>query len=312
MSSEACAQSQAEVERRNGMSRTKNQHFISQIEQRLNACNPSAASADQRIYEFQIVERDKHILRLTDSKGRLIKNNLSMMDLFSFDVDKDKNTRRNFERAFGRYESQMRANTQRILLAHSKRSCNIATELFNLFVAKLVNFVRNPFSVTKVVNTFGRSAEHHPTNPAIYDTYIRIMTGRQPHQVHRCRELGISDDQYKTWLRLLFMLLTPMADGANNLFEESMKSLFEAEGHAVLVHVHKYDEQRCLLSDRGFSSPVDQGEHMAFDFNLCANAFIRFAFLDYKTVLGREMPESIRRGLKRGPKLASSRDLPDQ
>lgn len=41
---------------------------------------------------------------------------------------------------------------------------------------------------------------------------------------------------------------------------------------------------------------------MVFDFNLCATAFIRFDFLDYKTVLGRDMPEFIRRGLKMGPK----------
>src|SRR6185312_15076194 len=74
------------------------------------------------------------------------------------------------------------------------------------------------------------------------------------------------------------------------------------------------DGQRCLLSDRGFSSPIDQGEHMAFDFNLRADAFIRFAFLDYKTVLGREMPESIRRALKKGPKIVhvtyQTNDLP--
>jgi hypothetical protein len=88
-----------------------------------------------------------------------------------------------------------------------------------------------------------------------------------------------------------------------NFLEEAMKSLFETEGHAILVHVHKYEQQRCLLSDRGFSSPIEQGAHLAFDFNLCATALIRFAFLDYKTVLGRDMPESIRRGLKRGPKL---------
>jgi hypothetical protein len=297
-----------------GVSETKNQHFISQIEQRLNACNPDAAPANQRIYEFQIVDRDKHVLRLTDAKGKAIEKNLSMLDLFSFDVDQDKNTRANFEQAFDRYESQMRANTESILVAHSKCSGDIGTEVFNLFVTKLVNFIRNPFSVTTVVNKFGRWAEYHPTNAARYETYIRTMTGRQPHRASRCRELGISDEQYKTWLRLLFMLLTPMMDGITNFFEDSIKSLFEAEGHAVLVHVHKYEEQRCLLSDRGFSSPIEQGEHMAFDFNLCANAFIRFAFLDYKTVLGREMPEFIRRGLKSGPKLVhvtyQTNDLP--
>jgi hypothetical protein len=297
------------------VSETKNQHFISRVEQRLNACNPSATPANQRIYEFQIVDRDKHILRLVDARGKSVENNLSMLDLFSFDVDKDKNIRLNFEQAFSRYESQMWANTESVLLAHSTGDSNIATELFNLFVAKLVNFIRNPYSVTKVVNTFGRFTDLHPTNPAIYETYARTMIGRQPHQAHLCHTLGISDDQYKTWLRLLFMLLTPMMGGSQtNFLEDSIQALFGREEEAILVHVHKYDDQRCLLSDRGFSSPIEQGKHMAFDFNLCENSFIRFLFLDYKTVLGREMPEFIKRGLQRGPKVVrvtyQKNDLP--
>lgn len=205
----------------NGVSQTKNQHFISQIEQRLNACNPNAAPAYQRIYEFKIVDRDNHVLRLMNNNGKGIESNLSMFDLFSFDVDKDKNIRINFEHAFHRYESQMPANTERILLAHSKGDSNISSEVFNLFVAKLVNFIRNPYSVAKVVNTFGCFAEVHPTNPAIYDTYVRTLTGRRPHQAHLCRSLDISDDQYKTWLRLLFMLLIPMVDGITNFLESS-------------------------------------------------------------------------------------------
>jgi DNA-binding transcriptional MerR regulator len=101
------------------VNQTKNQHFISQVEQRLNAYNPDAARDNQRIYEFEIVDRDKRILKLVDARGRSIKNNLAMLDLFSFDVDKDKNTRANFEEAFHRYERQVRPNTERILLAHS-------------------------------------------------------------------------------------------------------------------------------------------------------------------------------------------------
>ncbi|MDR3570607.1 MAG: hypothetical protein P4L81_00180 [Candidatus Pacebacteria bacterium] len=294
------------------MRRTKNQHFISQVEQRLNTCNPGARPANQRIYEFKIEDRDERILRLTNAKGNLIENNLSMLDLFSFDVDRD--IRLNFEEAFGRYEAQIRANTKSILLAHATGSSEISAEVFNLFVAKLMNFIRNPYSIAKVLNTFGLVADHHPTDPVVYDAYVRILTGRKPHQEYLCNELGISDDQYKTWLRLMFMLLTPMADGFPNFLEASQRSLFEAKTHEVIVHVHKYDEHKCLLSDRGFSSPIDQNLHLSFDFNLTSSAFIRYVFLDYKTVLGGELPESIRRGLELGPKLVKvsyqSNDLP--
>lgn len=107
------------------------------------------------------------------------------------------------------------------------------------------------------------------------------------------------------------MLLTPMADGSSDFLEESIKSLFEGEDDALFVHVHKYSQQRCLLSDRGFSWPIEQGKHMAFDFNLGANAFARYAFLDYETVLGRPMPEFIKRGLIGEPKIVRVSYLTD-
>ncbi len=284
------------------MNQTKNQHFISQIEQRLNTCNQNATNANQRIYEFEIVDRDKHVLRLTNTYGNLIKNNLSMLDLFSFDVDHDKNTKLNFEHVFQNYEEQLYTNTKSILLAHAKGSRDIGAELINLFTAKLVNFMRNPYSITKVINTFGTIATYDPANPEIYNTYTRILTGRQPHQTHICHKLGITDDQYKIWLRLMFMLLTPMVEGIDNFFEETVKGMFTTNKHAIIIHIHKYTEQRCLLSDRGFSSPInDQGENLVFDFNLCTNAFIRFAWLDYQTILKQAMPDSVRNGLAMGP-----------
>lgn len=293
------------------MNPTGNQHFISQTEQRLNAINPNAAQRNQRIFEFQVIDRDAHILRLSDARGRLIGKNLSMLDLFSFDRERDGNLRANFEDAFGRYENKVGVDTAAILRAHVEGRSGISAELFDLFVAKLINFIRNPYTVVKAVNTFGKFAEYHPTNPKIYESYIRTITGRRPHQAHLCRELGISDEHYGTWLRLLFMLLTPMADGHENFLEQSMRSLFQREEDAIFVHVHRYNDQFCLLSDRGFSSPIEQGTHMAFDFNLSARAFIRFAFLNQEAVLGRPVPEGILQGLRSGPKVVRVSYLTD-
>ncbi len=181
---------------------TKNQHFVSQVEQRLNALNPRARPENQRIYEFEIVDRDRHEVRLTSKKGRTIADTLSMFDLFSFDVD-DGGARANFERAFSAYEKRIRELTALILQAHAARSNAIGQELFDLFVAKMVNFVRNPYSVEKVLNTFGALAQHHPADPAIYATYERILRGRRPQQAYLCRTLDITNEQYGAWLRVL-------------------------------------------------------------------------------------------------------------
>src|SRR5262245_20861695 len=96
---------------------TKNQHFVSQVEQRLNAQNPRARPENQRIYAFEIVNRDRHEIRLSSRNGRLIANSLSMFDLFSLDVAED-GTRANFERIFSDYETQVGQLTIRLLQAH--------------------------------------------------------------------------------------------------------------------------------------------------------------------------------------------------
>jgi hypothetical protein len=277
------------------VSNTKNQHFISQSEQRLNAWNPGAFASKQRIYEFKVVDRDQYILQQTSLWGRLIKKNLSMEDLFSFDVDET--TRRNFEMEFGRYESQLATKTNNILAAHATGRTDIADDLLDLYIAKMVNFIRNPFTIVKVLNTYAPFAEYHPTNPAIYEAYIRTMTGRQPHQRHLCKVLGVSDGQYRTWLRILFMLLTPMAGGKINLLEDTLRSLFIDKENALLVHVHVYKTHRCLLSDRGITHPIEPGINTAFDFNLSSNAFIRLAFMNYEAILGNNKSEVLRKVL---------------
>ena len=194
------------------------------------------------------------------------------------------------------------ALTARLLQAHAQRSDAVGQEVFDLFVAKMINFIRNPYSVTKALNTFGVMAEHRPTDPATYAAYERVLRGRRPQQAHLCRTLGITDEQYGAWLRVLFMLLIPLADGWSTLLEQTLQTLFTDRDHAILVHIHTFGAERCLLSDRGLTSPVPQDPHLVFDFNLGAQAFIRYAFLDYEATLGRPLPAGIRHGLGLGPK----------
>ncbi len=282
--------------------RTRNQHYVAQAEQRLNALNPGAEPHNQRIYEFEIIDPGQHSVRLTSRRGRSIGQSLSMLDLYSFDVSDD-GSRANFEEAFSRYEGRIEPLTRRILGAHGARDANISQELFELFTAKMVNFIRNPYSVTKVLNTFGAMATHHPARPEVYALYERILTGRRPHQAHICGEIGISDEQYGGWLRVIFMLLMPLADGFPVMLEDALAQLFESREDALVIHVHVYTDERCLLSDRGVTSPIEQNPHTVFDFNLAAHSFIRYAFLDYDALPGGPVPAGIRAGLERGPRV---------
>lgn len=84
------------------------------------------------------------------------------------------------------------------------------------------------------------------------------------------------------------MLLVPMAEGRPNFFEEMIKGLLENRKMHVAAFVCEYDSASCLLSDRGFSQPIEDGPHMAFSFNLCATAFVDFIFADPATLAQRK------------------------
>jgi hypothetical protein len=149
-----------------------------------------------------------------------------------------------------------------------------------------------------VLNTFGATAQHHPADPSIYAVYERILLGRRPQQAYLCATLGITDEQYSAWLRVLFMLLTPLVDGWSPMLGQALRTMFLDHDHALVVHIHKFRAERCLLSDRSLTSPVPQDQHLVFDFNLSAQAFIRYAFLNYEALLGSPLPPGIRLGPK--------------
>jgi hypothetical protein len=68
---------------------TANQHYVSQVEQRLNSLNPNSAPRNRRIYSFKLVDREEFALSLDSSQGCLISKSVAFRDLFSFDVIHD-------------------------------------------------------------------------------------------------------------------------------------------------------------------------------------------------------------------------------
>jgi len=273
---------------------TRNQHFVTQAEQRLNAMNPHADARHMRIYSFEVVDRENYTLALESVNGRPIGTNLSLFDLFSFDVPDGNSVRHNFESLFQRYEKHIAVHTRNLLSKLNVGSKDIKAEIIDLFAAKLLNFVRNPFCIPKVLNTFPGLAAYDPTDPALLTSYRRIVSGKKPHQAHLCAELGITDAQYVKWLRVLFMLLVPMAEGQPNFFESMIKSLFENQKTYLSAFIFEYDSAQCLLSDRGFSQSIEDGPNMSFSFNLCSTAFIDFIFADPATLVqGKASPEFV-------------------
>lgn len=264
---------------------TRNQHFVSQVEQRLNASNPNCTGGNFRIYSFRIADRQACRIELENPRGRAVASTLSMLDLFSFDVPGGGPLRMNLEELFHKYEANIAIHTKSLLEKLAAGSADIKTELVDLFAAKLLNFIRNPFCIQKVWNSFPGVGQYEPTDPELRAVCRRIVNGQKPQQTHLCRQLNISQDAYVKWLRLIFVLLMQIGEDRPNLFEGIIKGLFEARDTQAAAFVWTYDQDVCLLSDRSYCQPIPDGPHMAMSFNLCSTAFVDYVFTDPATLI---------------------------
>lgn len=272
--------------------KTRNQHFVPQVEQKLNAINPRSISGKFRIYSFWITDREMYQIVLENPRGHAIASTLSMLDLFSFDVPRGDPLRLNLETLFRKYEANVEVHTRSLLEKLAVGSADIKAELVDLFAAKLLNFVRNPFCIQKVLNSFPGVGAFEPTDPELLATYRRIVSGQKPHQAHICRQLGVSHETYVAWLRLIFILLIQAGEDRPNLFEGMIKGLFEARDTQATAFVWTYDQDHCLLSDRSFCQPIADGPHMSMSFNLCASAFVDYIFADAATLAKGRAPSA--------------------
>ena len=129
---------------------------------------------------------------------------------------------------------------------------------------------------------------------ASYDAYLKVINGSNIHQVEILTKLGISETIYRDWLRVIYLLLDNLGDKDNNLLENILKLLIEDKNLYFHTEVFLYKDHACLLSDRGFSTPISENEsHMAFDFNLCSTAFIRYSIISLDSLIPKNTPEML-------------------
>jgi hypothetical protein len=141
---------------------TRNQHYVSQAEQRLNAIDPQLPSRKQRIYRFEVGDREEILLRPESGRSVPISNNLSSDDLFSFDIDGD--VRKNLEAQFWSYENRIAEHSRALVRKLAARQLDdLKEDLLGLFVCKFLAFLRNPHCIQKSLNSLGALPDHHLT-----------------------------------------------------------------------------------------------------------------------------------------------------
>ncbi|MNK97397.1 hypothetical protein D3C87_1177290 [compost metagenome] len=263
---------------------TKNQHFISQSEQRSNCIDESVSKDKRRIFKFSIVDREEHSIRLDGLDGVKIKKNLSFSDLFSFDVQ-DVSLRKNLETFFHKHEVDLdQASRALIAAAQSRADIATVTELaVKVLKSKLMGIVRNPFCISGTTGMFNPYLGVNPTDPQFLKEFKTIRDGVKPHLEKVCLQYEVSPEQYLDWLQIIFLslMIPPGADGS--MLESMADSLMDSPGkmcHLIIATFDDVEGCRVALPDTSYLQGTQDPHHNMFMFNLNKNAYAAFSFVD--------------------------------
>lgn len=270
---------------------TKNQHFISQGELRLN----SIPTNRNRIYEFSLNENKKYEISMTANDGVKINRKLSFEHLFSFDKVSSKK-RLNFELLFNQYETQITTHTES-LLSKIRNNGDVTNDIFNIFIYKLLNAFRNPFCIKRTVSLLNCLANHHPTNLKLNRLCFKIINGSRPQQRWLSKRFGITEKEYERWLYILFMLFVPNKNGESNFLESLVKDLVFNPKHITNIFIFHYtnNDKSPLISDKSFIINEESEKTTAYSFNLSSNSFVSYGI----TNVGKTLPQKIRTEIAR-------------
>jgi hypothetical protein len=235
---------------------TRNQHFISQTEQRSNCIDDSRPKDKQRIYKFEIADRENSVVRLTSTDGVKIKKNLSFDDLFSFDV-KSSRLRKNLEDFFQKFETDLIPASD-LLISESKVSSGsdvLKDAAERVSKAKFMGRIRNPYLIARTIDMFEGLVGMYPTDPLLLAHFSDIRAGTKPQLAGVCEAFGITSEQYFQWLEILFLALMTPPGATKSILESTIEMFVESEGKMSHLIVATFDDIpgcRVALPDTGY------------------------------------------------------------
>jgi hypothetical protein len=263
---------------------TRNQHFISQSEQRSNCIDESRPKDKQRIYKFEIVDRENSVVRLTNTEGVKIKTNLSFDDLFSFDV-KSSRLRKNLEDFFQKFEMDLVSATG-LLISESK--VNSGSDVLKdaaerVFKAKFMGWIRNPYLIAQTIDMFKGFKGMHPTDPFLLTHFSDIRAGAKPHLAEVCALFKVTSEQYFQWLEIIFLALMTPPGATKSILASTVEMIVESQGLMGHVIVATFDDTpgcRVAVPDTGYLQGTNDPNCNMFLFNLNRSAFAAFGVVD--------------------------------
>lgn len=281
---------------------TKNQHFISQSEQRSNCIDESVDKHKRKIYKFLIVDREDHSIRLVSNEGVGIKKNLSFGDLFSFDVSEDP-LRKNLETFFQRFEADLDRCSRELIHHAQKRASDslIASLSAKVLRGKLMGMIRNPFCISRNVKTFDAFLNVYPTDQALLRSFLAIREGTKPHLEKVCAEFDVTPEEYLNWLQIIFLALMISPVTGVSILEDMVDGLMSSPGSMCNLMLATFDDvelHRVALPDTSYLQGTQDPNHNIFLFNLTKNAYAAFSFMNLEKQTLVPVPPVLRERIK--------------
>lgn len=248
---------------------TKNQHFVAQAVQSLNAL----PSENGKISHIKTYERvDGTTISLANEGGRPIRANLSLEDLYTFDIEG--RLRRNYETLFHQFETDVPERTLSVIKKVREGNSDIRDDVWAILRAKFLDFVRNPYNIRACLQMFPQLATSAPTSGVALELHNKILSGSKPHLARICKILSITPEDYQNWLTTMFILLYPIPGIDEPLLDKILSAFVSDNNYLCGSHVMVYDNPVVLLSDRAANIAIESDSHLSLEFHASAHMLI--------------------------------------
>lgn len=271
------------------LNNTKNQHYISQVEQKMNSSNPSDLKRNRRIFSFSVIDRQAYKIALSSVSGKKIEKNLSMNDLFTYAINEN-GLRHNLEEAFGKYESGLETQINAFLAIEKKNGASVTDEVISLFKCKFLNLIRNPFCIKKTLNIFSPFKHQIPSDSILLAEFKLINDINQEDAESLLLQLQVTLEEYKDWIKLLFLVFMSVENSTHNIFEIFINSILVDENTLKIFRIDHYIDEHAdkvaVLSDRSWQLMTSNDDPQTIiQFNLTSNLILTFIMVDLNFLL---------------------------
>jgi len=239
----------------------KRHHFVAQFEQRESDPATLCSARQATIFEYAIADRDNY--ELGEPVLRVVRKNLATPHLYRIGtVDGTDREYYALEPMFNRYETEGAAARERFLAAVEDRATPSWPDVRSIVRLQFLNAFRNPYCIKRTLNTIGNMANVVP-NTEDGKRYASMIDRLSEAHVERvCAKYGISEMEYRAWLRALYSALFDrrvfsdyeVVEERYNVFDETIDLVLLRKNCAYVFQVNVTENQdlgEFLLSDRG-------------------------------------------------------------